>query len=93
MPTIKELWAVQLQEYPDSIRLSKKEIADWILSAPFNNHGTGRLWQQMALCLCDPIGVFYRTSAAPDAWVGWRYGLHGSEYSAGWPRWDYTDAF
>lgn len=91
MPTIKELWATQLQEYPESIRLTKQEMLCWIGDATISLKEDRSLWCQFAWSLCQPKGVFYRTSDAPDAWVGFRYGTHGSEYSSNWPRWDYSN--
>jgi len=86
--TKKALWAVQLQEYPDSIRIPNKDMLKWVISAP--REVQLRLWQLLGIHMTEsPHGVFYRTSAAPDAFVGFRFGLEGWEYSSNWTRYNY----
>jgi hypothetical protein len=87
--TKKALWAVQLQEYPDSIRISNREIFWWVNDAPREKRDY--MMYLLALHMTqNPHGVFYRTSAAPDAFVGFRFGLEGWDYSSNWTRYNYV---
>jgi hypothetical protein len=87
-PTKTALWAVQLQEYPESIRIPNKDIFWWVRDAPREKRE--RMMSLLALHMTEnPHGVFYRTSAAPNAFVGFRFGLEGCEYSSNWTRYNY----
>ena len=87
-PSKKALWAVQLQEYPESIRIPNKDMLKWVIRSP--REVQLRLWQLLGIHMTEsPHGVFYRTSDAPDAFVGFRFGLDGSEYSSNWTRYNY----
>ena len=87
-PTKTALWAVQLQEYPESIRIPNKDMLTWVIDAPREKRE--HMWILLAINMTQsPHGVFYRTSAAPDAFVGFRFGLEGCEYSSNWTRYNY----
>ena len=88
-PTKTALWAVQLQEYPESIRISNKDVLSWVMKCP-SREKRDRMWQLLGIHMVEsPHGVFYRTSAAPDAFVGFRFGLEGWDYSSNWTRYNY----
>jgi hypothetical protein len=92
MVSKKDLWEAQLREWPESIRVTVPEMIEWIDSKRSSKHvrfyGEHVLWRSMAMCMQHSNGVFYRTSSRPDAHVGFRFGLHGSQYISGWPLWD-----
>lgn len=82
------IWAAQLREYPNSIRISNKDMLIWIDKAPLEKQA--RMWKKLAMYLTNyPNGVFYRTSDAPDAFVGFRFGLDGGDYFSGWTLYNY----
>jgi hypothetical protein len=84
----KALWASQLNEYPDSIRIPNKEMLLWVFRAPRPKREY--MLELLAIHMTEsPHGVFYRTSAAPNAFVGFRFGEWCSEYSSGWTRYNY----
>jgi hypothetical protein len=88
-PTKAALWAVQLQEYPESIRIPNKHMLSWINDCP-SREKRDRMWQLLGIHMTEsPHGVFYRTWAAPDAFVGFRFGLEGWDYSSNWTRYNY----
>jgi hypothetical protein len=87
-PSKQALWAVQLQEYPNSIRIPNKDMLKWVIRSP--REVQLRLWKLLGIHMTSsPHGVFYRTSDAPDAFVGFRFGLEGWEYSSNWTRYNY----
>jgi hypothetical protein len=89
-PSKKALWASQLNEWPDSIRIYNNAMIDWIINAP--EEMQSRLWMRLDTHMKEnPHGVYYRTSAKPDAWVGFRFGVWCSDYSSGWPRYNYAN--
>jgi len=89
-PSKKALWASQLNEWPDSIRIPNKDMIDWIANAP--ERVQFRMWQLLAIHMTEsPNGVFYRTSDKSDAWVGFRFGVWCSDYSSGWTRYNYAN--
>ena len=86
----KDLWAAQLREYPNSIRIPNKDMLIWIDKAPREKQCY--MWRMLSMYMVTcPNGVFYRTSNAPDAFVGFRFGLDGGDYSSGWTRYNYGE--
>ena len=84
----KALWAVQLQEWPESVQLSVAEMMDWVNTTTKTGWRREQLLTQIIYCLEYPSGVFYRTSESPDAFVGFRFGLKGRQYQSGFPLWN-----
>ena len=86
----KELWAAQLREWPESIRIPNKDMIDWIANAPEGKQF--RMWQLLAINMTEsPHGLFYRTSSKPDAFLGYRFDVIPSGYSTGWLRYNYDN--
>ena len=77
---VKDLWAAQLAEWPDSIRLSIHQVYSWCDEGPTVENKKNR-WALVALALQWPAAVFYRTS--PTGYRGFRYGVLGHEYMSG----------
>lgn len=74
--TTEQLWAVQLEEFPNSIRLEPGEVIEWA----FNNH---RRCNSVLMSIQYPIGVFYRIPikfSPGEEFRGFRFGLEGREY-------------
>jgi len=85
-----DLWAAQLREYPNSIRIPNRDMPIWISKAPIDKQNY--MWKMLGMYLANyPNGVFYRTGDTPDAFVGFRFGLDGWEYSSGWTRYNYGE--
>jgi hypothetical protein len=79
------LWAVQLEQYPDSVRVERTDVARWWL---FDERGfpyESRCVQVAFALLQHPVGVFY-TCLGGEAF-GYRYGIEGADYhSFSWGR-------
>ena len=76
------LWRVQLQEYPDSVRLTPSEaFRKWCgdEKGNINNNHTLALF---AMSACYEGGVFYECGEGRK-WHGYRYGTDGHEYLSG----------
>lgn len=75
--THKELWEAQLQEYPDSVKLGKRDLLNLI-------HRDSRA---IAFCyIRHPNGIFYachRNSLGAYRSVGCRFGVEPEDYYSG----------
>ena len=77
MPNEEELWAAQLQHWPDSVKLTPDEVIAWA-------------WDRQDRCrtvllsISKPTVVWYRTPNAFGTfnmeYRGFRYGIEGHEY-------------
>ena len=88
LPSKQELWDVQLRNYPDSVELPAQQMFRWA-DGPERYLGEARSrWRAIALALNQGGGFFYITDPE-NGFVGYRYGLDGSEYMSGfgqgWP--------
>ena len=87
-PSKQELWDVQLRNYPESVELPAQQMFRWA-DGPERYLGEARSrWRAIALALNQGGGFFYITDPE-NGFVGYRYGLDGSEYMSGfgqgWP--------
>ena len=71
----KKIWAVQLQEFPTSERMSLEDVYKWC-DEPHDK--TLCRWKQIALALQWPHAVFYRIPNTK--YMGFRFGLKGHQY-------------
>ena len=72
----QDLLEVQLQEYPDSVRMTSDEVMELAYSDPaFARHAALAMVE-------DPIGFFYKCGLKDGGyrWIGYRFGLAPWEY-------------
>lgn len=75
--SLKKLWQVQLEEFPNSVRLCIHDVYRWCdsgLSLKTINYR----YRQISLALQYRNHVFYRIDGT--SYMGFRFGTHGSEY-------------
>lgn len=77
-PTEQELWAAQLTQYPDSVRLSPVDVIRWA-EAPTDPIRQLRRYRAICMALQDPVHVWYRTKPE-GGFMGCRFGQEPSEY-------------
>jgi hypothetical protein len=84
----KILWAAQLHEWPESIRIYHYEMLDWVNSIQCRDKREWLLTGMVNCLASHPHGIFYRTSNKPNAFIGYRFGVSGEEYVSGFPLWN-----
>ena len=75
----QDLWEVQLQEYPDSVRMTANEVVDRAYENPgFAKHAALAMVE-------DPIGFFYKCGLRDGSyrWVGFRFGVEPQDFRSG----------
>jgi hypothetical protein len=77
-----ELWQAQLKFWPNSVRMSLKEVYAWC-GEPYENLWRSARWSGVALALQYPAVVFYKLSPKDTGLRGFRYGVNGHEYMSG----------
>jgi len=72
-----ELWESQIEEYPESVRMSIDEVFAWCDEV---SNTTAKLhrYMQIAMALQYPVVVFYRIEGTK--YRGFRFGVEGSKY-------------
>ena len=87
MASKKQLWEAQLRAYPDSVKISHKDMLRWVCDAP--KDAQPALWVGLGVCLAEtPNGIFYRTTNDLSAYVGFRYGIEDQNYSGNFPKYN-----
>jgi hypothetical protein len=81
MLSFKKLWAVQLAEYPESVRLSPYQLLMWAQSATTDRAKMRRL-ASIASTTQHRRVLFYLTNPE-SGYIGARFGLDGCEYHSG----------
>jgi len=81
MLSFKKLWAVQLEEYPESVRLSPYQLLIWAHSATTLDTKIRRL-ASIASTTQHRRVLFYLTYPE-GGYIGARFGLDGCEYQSG----------
>ena len=79
--SLKKLWEVQLNLYPESVRLTPGQMLDWAYNY---NKRDDRLirFQQIAGTIQHYRSLFYITNPE-KGYVGCRYGIQGHQYRSG----------
>lgn len=77
-----KLWEAQLKYYPDSVRMTLKEVFLWC-NEPEDNEWRSARWVAVALALQHPARVFYKLNSEDTGLRGYRYGFEGYEYFSG----------
>lgn len=78
----KQLWATQLQNYPESVELTNQQVFRWADSMEAYPGEARSRWRNIAMALNRGNGFFYITNPK-NGFVGYRYGLADSEYLSG----------
>lgn len=73
----KKLWAAQLEQYPDSVRLKTYEVFKWC-DEPQDPQTRAYRYSQVALAIQYPQVVWYRIEGT--TYRGFRYGVQGHKY-------------
>lgn len=81
MLSFKKLWAVQVQEFPESVRLSPYQLLIWAHSASTWDIKIRRL-SSIAGTVQHRRVLFYLTNPE-GGYIGARFGLDGCEYRSG----------
>ena len=81
MLSFKKLWAVQVQEFPESVRLSPYQLLTWANSASTWDTKIRR-FSSIAGTVQHRRVLFYLTNPE-GGYIGARFGLDGCEYRSG----------
>jgi hypothetical protein len=75
----KDLWAAQLEFWPNSVRLDIHEVYQWCAAGQDKDAKLCR-WAQAALAMQYPNVVWYRIEGTP--YRGFRFGVRGHQYAS-----------
>ena len=77
----KKLWEAQLNEWPDSIRLTTYQMLEWAADGDLKDSRSKLM--SLALTIQHKKCVFYLTDPE-DGFIGCRFGVDPSHYQSGY---------